>query len=239
MTLSLTTNVHPSFQPMLTECLQTLAPAYLQELSRNMDYLPVPQNVFNAFSQPLANVNYILFGESPYPRDISANGYAFWDNAVTNLWSATGLAKTVNRATSLRNFIKMLLVAADLLPANDCSQAAIAKIDKQPLITTISELFHNMIAQGFLLLNASLIYRENKVVQDAKAWLPFMDQLLQQLYAINPNVKLILFGKIAEKIENLPAAKPFQKLCAEHPYNVSFIYNQSVQAFFKPLALLR
>ena len=58
-------------------------------------------------------VNYVLFGES-LPRRASANGYAFWDAAV-KIMVSFGNSKTVNRATSLLNILKMLLIAEGCL----------------------------------------------------------------------------------------------------------------------------
>src|SRR5690348_5345377 len=101
----------PSWQQCLAEALTKMDSAYLEELYANAHWLPGSKNIFNAFSLPVSKTNYVLFGESPYPRAVSANGYAFWDAAVNQLWSDTGLSKTVNRATSLRNIIKMLLIA--------------------------------------------------------------------------------------------------------------------------------
>ena len=104
---------------------------------------------------PVAQTHYVLFGESPYPRAKSANGYAFWDAAVTDLWSESGLSKAVNRATSLRNIIKMLLVAEGKLTLVHTGQADIAKLDKTGLIATNAELFQQFLTHGFLLLNAT------------------------------------------------------------------------------------
>ncbi|MCW5589968.1 MAG: uracil-DNA glycosylase [Legionellales bacterium] len=230
--------VHPSWQPLVSQALTTMSPDYLQQLHRTQDWLPGLSHLFRAFSLDLQQVHYILFGESPYPRSQSANGYAFWDNAVTELWSASGLSVAVNRATSLRNFIKMLLIAQGYLSPENTSQAAIGNIDKSSLITTIQELFANLLNHGFLLLNASLVLRPAQVAQDAKAWLPFMESILQQLIAYRPRTQLILFGKIAEKIKSLPVANQFPQFIAEHPYNISFIHNQRVQQFFAALQLL-
>ena len=44
-------------------------------------------------------MRYVLFGESPYPRAQSANGYAFWDAAANSLWAEEGgLHQLLNRA---------------------------------------------------------------------------------------------------------------------------------------------
>ena len=101
--------VHSSWMPCLSRGLSAMDPLYLQELQQKKEWLPGNKNIFNAFSLPLTSVNYVLFGESPYPRIDSANGYAFWDAAIHELWSETGFNKKVNRATSFRNILKMSL----------------------------------------------------------------------------------------------------------------------------------
>ena len=227
-------STHPEWHDLLNSAWRQLHPEYRKQLQFEHHWLPGPQQLFAAFHQPLSATRFSLLGESPYPRVQSANGYAFWDANVGSLWSATGLSKEVNRATSLRNMLKMLLHARGDLK-NDFSQEAIDQLDKTNLISTASQLFTAFIQQVFLLLNASLVYSEGKVPYHARQWQPFMHYLLNQLAESNPNLRLVLFGKIAALI---PEAARFQRLKAEHPYNVSFITNSQVLAFFKPLDLL-
>lgn len=231
--------IDPNWTPIVQHALKKVDAGYLKQINEQTNWLPGQARIFNAFSLPYANLQYILFGESPYPRQQSANGYAFWDDAVSDLWSDNGLSKPVNRATSLRNIMKMLLIAEGALTTEDCSQGAIAALDKSTYVSTIDELFTNFIDHGILLLNASLVLSEHSVAKDAKAWLPFMSDLLNRLRTDKPEITLILFGKIAEKINQLEDAKAFNQMVAEHPYNLSFVNNPSVIEFFKPLHLLR
>jgi uracil-DNA glycosylase len=227
-------STHPEWHDLLNNALRQLHPDYRQQLQLEHNWLPRREQLFAAFRQPLSATRFILLGESPYPRVQSANGYAFWDANVGSLWSSFGLSKEVNRATSLRNMLKMLLHARGDLQ-HDFSQQAIAQLDKTHLISTVDELFTAFIQRGFLLLNASLVYSEGKVPYHARQWQPFMHHLLTQLAECNPDLRLILFGKIAAKI---PETARFQRLQAEHPYNISFITNAEVIDFFKPLDLL-
>ncbi len=231
------TNIDDSWKAIITKALDNVAVDYLQELQQHT-WLPGPDSLFNAFSLPLANTKYILFGESPYPRAASANGYAFWDGAVDSLWADKGLSTAVNRATSLRNFIKMLLLTRGDLTADDLSQGAIAALSKTNYVANIGGLFNNLLQHGFLLLNVSLVLSDNSVRSDARAWRGFMASLLEQLGKIKPDLQLILFGKVAADVLQLPTEN-FQILQAEHPYNISFIHNQTVQAFFAKLDLLK
>lgn len=232
--LTLLQQAHPQWHPLLEEALRQMNPDYLQTLEKQSDWLPGLPCIFAAFSMPLQNLRYLLFGESPYPRPQSANGYAFWDNAVGDIWSAQGFSKPVNRATSLRNWLKMLLVARGDL-THDLSQAAIAQLSKTHLCKTAADFFNHLINQGFLLLNASLVYREGEISLHARQWRPFMQMLLSLLAKHKPGLQLILFGKIAQVLDCPPE---LARLIAEHPYNLSFIQNPNVLNFFRPLDLL-
>ncbi|MFZ4076793.1 MAG: uracil-DNA glycosylase [Legionellaceae bacterium] len=226
--------VHPQWQPLITKALQTLPDAYVKDLLLSEDWFPGEHAMLAAFSMPLSSVSTVLFGESPYPRRASANGYAFWDAEVQSLWSETGLSTSVNRATSLRNFIKMLLYARGDLSV-DFSQSAIAALDKSHFYSTAEAFFKGLMSRGFLLLNATLVYREGEIAYHAKQWRSFILAVLDELAVHRSSVSLILLGRIALQI---PGCERFRCLVAEHPYNLSFITNPEVSQFFKPLDLL-
>src|SRR3990167_8971752 len=79
-----------SWHAYLRTGLAAMDQHYLKQLTHSSSWLPGSKKIFNAFSLPLDRVQYVLFGESPYPRRESANGYAFWDHAVNALWSSSG-----------------------------------------------------------------------------------------------------------------------------------------------------
>ncbi|MEO8599973.1 MAG: uracil-DNA glycosylase [bacterium] len=246
---------HASWQPILRDGLQAVARAdagYLPALARSA-YLPTQGRLFAAFAQPLDAVRFVLVGEGPYPRAESATGLCFMDGAVAGLWSdqpGGGLSKPVNKATSLRNFIKMLLVADGQLQIENTSGAAMASVALKAraigstLVQTLADLQRNLLAQGFLLLNASLVFRaEVAPVKDARVWLPFLEVVLQALAARAKvrNVSaptLVLWGKIAERLQPLQVLNAFPQVLSEHPYNLSFIAHGPMQALFSPLRLL-
>lgn len=243
---------HPSWQPHLKNGLDAVHaanPSYLANLER-AHFLPTQDRIFAAFSQAIDDVRYVLIGEGPYPREESATGICFMDGGVDALWSEDGLAKKLNRATSLRNFMKMLLVAEGLLDEALTTKEAVAKArhlgmqQQPPLIERLTQLQENLFRQGFLLLNASLVFRADvPPAQDAKAWLPFLSVILSALTAKNENrkseVELVLWGKIAEQVRAMQESHLFSLIIAEHPYNLSFVTNKLMQAFFKPMQLLR
>lgn len=238
---------HPSWRPILERGLQAIAaanPAYLPELAVD-SYLPTELRLFAAFQQPLDQVRYVLVGEGPYPRAESATGVCFMDGAVKGLWSEEeggGLSKPVNKATSLRNFMKMLLVADGQLEESNTAGEALAACSTRAkagaAIQTLAEMQERLHRHGFLLLNASLVFRPHVApVKDAKAWLPFFETVMQALAAQQP--KLILWGKIAEQLNKLSSVQALPQIVAEHPYNLSFIANKEMQALFGPMGLLK
>jgi len=242
----------PGWRPILAAGLERVAaahPEYLARLAAD-DYLPNAGRMFAAFAQPLDAVRYVLVGEGPYPRAQSAIGVCFMDGAVDALWSENGLSKPVNRATSLRNFMKMLLVANGMLSASDTGAAAIvaalgANASGQPtLVRTRAELQDNLLRQGFLLLNATPVYRKHvPAPQEARPWRHFLACVLEALAEHGERTPsalptLVLWGKVAEVLAQMPASGAFPKVLAEHPYNLSFIDNPAMQALFGPMRLL-
>ncbi len=235
---------HPSWQPHLLAGLQAVAratPDYLPALAQDT-YLPTEQRLFAAFALPLQSVRYVLVGEGPYPRAESATGVCFMDGAVGSLWSDAGLSKPVNKATSLRNFMKMLLVAEGRLQADDTGGGAMAPVAAAARgdgsIQTLAQLQDNLTGYGFLLLNASLVFRSHVAPAiDARAWLPFLQVVLDALLAVAPT--LVLWGKIAEQLKKLPGTERFAQVVSEHPYNLTFIQHAGMQELFGPMRLLR
>ena len=235
---------HPSWQPVLLKGLEAMAqanPAYLPALAADT-YLPTGNRLFAAFAVPLAEVRYVLVGEGPYPRAESATGVCFMDGAVGSLWCEGGLSKPVNKATSLRNFMKMLLVAEGKLGEDATGGAAMAPIaalaSSDGSIQTLAQLQENLVGQGFLLLNASLVFRSHVAPAiDAKAWLPFLQTVLGALIDTGPT--LVLWGKIAEQLRKLPESERLPQIVSEHPFNLSFIRHAGMQALFRPMQLLK
>lgn len=251
--LDMITLAHPSWHATLRaglDAIDNVHPDYLAALVAD-DYLPTEGRMFAAFTQPMDAVRYVLVGEGPYPRAASATGVCFMDGAVTSLWSEKGLSKQVNRATSLRNFMKMLLVVDGQIDVAKTSGDALESVSAKMraatdmYVQTLPELQDKLTAQGFLLLNATLVFRSTIApAKDAKAWLPFLQVVLAALVdhaecANQPPPTLVLWGKIAVQLEAVPANRCFPKQIAEHPYNLSFIANTEMQALFAPMYLLK
>ena len=236
--------VHAEWRPLLCEALAAVDPGYLRDLLQDRSWLPGADNLLAAFRRDRAGLRYILVGESPYPRRESANGIAFYDAAVGDLWSESGLSKAVNRATSLRNIVKAALAAESLVETDAdgrITQQAISRIDKRGLVQSLEGLFHNLEDRGFLLLNATpVLHPARKPALEARFWRAFLDCLLRGIKreARQP-VTLILWGRIAGLIESLPASAGYDKLVCEHPYNISFIDNPAMLRLLANLRILQ
>jgi len=226
------------WQEILQCAYESLEPEYRTFLETDSSYFPSSSQYLNAFKTlPKHKVKYILFGQDPYPRKDSAGGYAFIDEKVQTLFSQTGLSKEVNRATSLRNFVKMALVARGDLKKEDTSQEAISQIDKISLINSIEELRINFEKNGVLLLNTALIFTDKKSsTKHVKAWRPFIETLLKELEEDAP--KLILFGIHAKELKKKLSLEKFETIELEHPYNHTFIYNEEALKLFGNMHLL-
>ena len=233
------TDVHQSWRDILKEALFALDKEYLDFLLNDNNYFPDINNFLNPFkSISRDRIKYILFGQDPYPRRESAIGYAFIDAKVKEIFSDKGFSKEVNRATSLRNFIKMLLLCDRFLKSNDLSQNAIKNIDKTDLCSNIMQLKDNFEKNGVLLLNMALVFTDKTESQyHLKKWKPFIQSLLCKLK--QNSIKLILFGNAAKEVEKLQCSKYFEKLFFMHPYNISFINDHKVHQLFKPMNLMR
>ncbi len=230
-------NIDPSWQTILENSFGALEQEYLEFLKTDNSYFPDRDSFLNAFKTlPLDKTKYILFGQDPYPREQSAIGYAFIDGKVESIFGENGLSKEVNRATSLRNFIKMTLLCEGELK-EDFSKDALSKIDKTPYINTIYQLKDNFEKNGVLLLNMALVFTvKEDSKRHVKAWSGFIKRLLDQLK--DKDIELILFGKMAETLERVEETRSFKRHTMPHPYNIGFITNDDAHKLFKPMRLL-
>jgi uracil-DNA glycosylase len=236
--------VQPQWHGILGEALATLDTDYLKSLLLDDSWLPGADQLLAAFRRDRSGVRYLLIGESPYPRRESANGIAFYDAAVSQLWSEQGLSKPINRATSLRNIMKTALLAEGLLDKDDdgkIPQSTIAAIDKRGLIKTLDAFFANLQQAGFLMLNATpVLHPDRKPVLEARYWQPFLEWLLLSIaQQADAKITLLLWGKIAQQVEAMPVSRHYDKLICEHPYNLSFIDNPQMLRLFADLAPLQ
>ena len=220
-----------SWQEIIYSALDELDSEYLKFLKEDNSYF---LNAFKTLS--LEDTKYILFGQDPYPRKESAIGYAFIDGKVKEIFSKNGFSKEVNRATSLRNFIKTLLVCDKKLD-DDLSQNAISKIDKTPYIKTLHDLRVNFEKNGVLLLNTALVFTtKEESKKHIKEWRAFVNKLLECLKS--HDIELILFGIAAKDLQKFQVVQRYKKHILPHPYNISFIKDKNAHELFGKMRLL-
>lgn len=237
--LDLLSTVHSTWHSSLKKALGGLSDDYIHMLETADNYIPNREKIFNAFSSmPKNRVKYILFGQDPYPREESAIGYAFIDGAVDHIFSDNGLSKSVNRATSLRNFVKMALVADAKLSCHDTSQPAIASLDKSDMIDSMTQLSSNFDNSGVLLLNTALIFTDKSSSKEhIKQWRAFIEILLAEMTEEDPT--LIFFGTYAKELKKLSGIGRFDSVGMEHPYNHTFVCNRDAHRIFGSMGLLK
>ncbi len=230
-------NIDPSWKQVVKSAFESFDKEYLNYLKTDENYFPDSKNFLNAFKTlPLHKTKYILFGQDPYPRKESAIGYAFIDGKVDSIFCENGLTKEVNRATSLRNFMKMLLLCEGKLK-DDFSKEALSKIETSNYIQNIHQLRENFENNGVLLLNMALVFSsKEESKKHLKEWKGFVARFLHEIKGLN--IELILFGKIAEDLKKVEEGKSFKKHILPHPYNLSFITDQNVHRLFAPMNLL-
>jgi len=91
------------------------------------------------------------------------------------------------------------------------------------------------------MLNATpVLHPERKPVQEARYWHAFLEQLLASISEhAAADITLLLWGKIAQQVEAMPASRPYRKLVCEHPYNLSFIDNPQMLKLFAGLSAMQ
>lgn len=222
-------SAHGSWHGCLKPALQSMDPAFLNDLQRRPHWLPGKTRCLRALAAPLAQAQVVWLGESPYPRAASATGLCFHDGAVGELFSADGaLSKTVNRATSLRNWMKAWFVAMGRLDAADTAAAAIRRMDKRGLIRRLDALFMRGQQQGWIWLNAglSLDPMQPKTAQ-ITPWNPLVTAVLKAVS--DRGGQIVLLGRFSHRF----APEVNAPLITEHPYNVSFIHNAAMRSFLR------
>ncbi len=231
--------VGSEWDPILIPAMETHEDRYREFVIAGEGYIPSSDRLLAAFSMLRPEqVRYILFGQDPYPRPESAIGYAFIDGRVERIFSPTGLDSRINRATSLRNFVKMALVADGRLNAVDTSQSAIAALDKGDLIDSMDALRRNFERNGVLLLNTALLFTAKEDSKyHIKIWRGFVETLLRGMAVYDPS--LILFGTHAKTIEKIPATDGMTRIALEHPYNHTFVTNSTAHDLFGPMELFK
>ncbi|TWB86777.1 uracil-DNA glycosylase [Bradyrhizobium macuxiense] len=247
------------WHPILKDALRSIDHSYLIALLEDRECLPRPMGrLLAAFGTvALEDTRFILMGESPYPRPLSALGIAFLDGAISDLWNSSGgLHKSVNRATSLRNIIKAILVAEGALDPDRTDKDALEGVyRREHHVRTLQQMFDNLYRKGILAANftpvlrrvhmngASLLGHSGSKWKhrsiEAQYWLPFWQSIFATLVKRCDPPAIIACGRPAGVAGDLAQDMGLKVIKTEHPYNLSFITNPDILKFLRPLELLR
>ncbi|UJR84971.1 ADP-ribosyltransferase domain-containing protein [Sandaracinus amylolyticus] len=168
------------WQPLLAPTLAALrdAPDFIGP-ARAKTVVPVRELTFQALKpNPPERWNVVVFGQNPYPRVESATGIAMFDNAFGD-WSDARFGKV----TSIRCIVKAACMwkhGVDKSTSTD----AIRRLLKQHEVVAPPEWFGAMLAQGVLLLNASLTASTDDsltTAQHTAFWKPVVERVIEAI----------------------------------------------------------
>jgi uracil DNA glycosylase len=170
------------WRPILLPLL-TAQPAASELLgpARSKAIVPVRELTFQAL-KPNAPDRWrvVVFGQSPYPRIESATGIAMFDNSFTD-WADAKFGKV----TSIRCIVKAAAMREHGVP-KQTSTAALRSLIAQHDVVPPGEWFQAMLAQGVLLLNASLTASTDDAVSTtahAAFWKPVVEAIVDAIIA--------------------------------------------------------
>lgn len=167
-----------SWESILTETIeaQPEAAKFIGP-KRSKDILPIREMTFRALMAvaPEEN-NLVVIGQAPYPRVESASGIAMFDTLIKD-WDCSQFGKT----TSLRCIAKAAAIAKGIID-QDATVKTMRKVFKEKDIVTPPEWFQAMLAQGVLLLNASLTNGSDiSTAQHTNFWKPVLKAIIQEI----------------------------------------------------------
>jgi uracil DNA glycosylase len=146
---------------------------------RSPQVVPVRELTFQALKpNPPHRWKVVVFGQNPYPRPESATGIAMFDNAFHD-WADSQFGRVVS--------IRCIIKAAAMWKYGIAKKTPIADIRallKQHDTVQPPEWFSSMLAQGVLLLNASLTASADGAMgTDAHTafWRPVVERLVEEI----------------------------------------------------------
>ena len=161
----------------------TILNATLERLSKESNYCPTPNKVFQAFVEcKFKDLKVVFVGMDPYSQRGIATGLAFANSEET---------KPNNYSPSLKVLIDAVNKYYDDIPLGgfDCTLKLWCR-------------------QGVLLLNSALTVKENETGSHILLWRPFIISLLQNIAKIKPNTIFVLFGTQAKSLHKYIGNSP-------------------------------
>ena len=161
----------------------TILNVTLERLSKESNYCPSPDKVFQAFVEcKFKDLKVVFVGMDPYSQKGIATGLAFANAEET---------KPNNYSPSLKVLIDAVNKYYDDIPLGgfDCTLKLWCR-------------------QGVLLLNSALTVKENETGSHILLWRPFIISLLQNIVKIKPNTIFVLFGTQAKSLHKYIGNSP-------------------------------
>jgi len=194
---TLPTAIHATWQNKLSPLfdLPIMEELRTQILPKCMFY-PSFRDIFNVFSMPFNEVNVVILGQDPYPRQGQATGYSF---AVAENTAIPASLRTIQKEVR-NNF------------PDD------SEVEKRMSLKTWRTLSHWR-KQGVFLLNTALTVEKDRPGSHIKHWKPFTNEVIKMLASRNP--VWVLWGSYAKEYEKMIEAYSGDKvpriLFAPHP----------------------
>jgi len=165
---------------------------YIAKEKKKFVVYPDEDNIFSAFQlTPFEKVKVVIIGQDPYHGELQANGLSF---SVNN---------GIKKPPSLVNIFKEIKndIGGDIPESGNLEHWA---------------------KQGVLLLNSSLTVRANKASSHQKiGWQKFTDAAIKSLSKDKKGIIFLLWGKFAQKKENLIDSNKHYILKSVHPSPLS------------------
>ncbi len=161
--------IHPGWKKIFTSTSTELKIALAKTIFEE-NITPNIEDIFNAFIVDPQQIQVIIIGQDPYPRDGDAYGFSFAMSPISKALPA-----------SLRNILSAVFDSKELPPNFDTS-------------------LMNWVTQGVLLLNASLTTIIGKSKVHSNYWHLWVSKIIKQLIITFQGIHFFLWGQDAQQM---------------------------------------
>jgi uracil DNA glycosylase len=178
--------------------------------------IPKRENTFRALNEINGEIKVVIFGQDPYPREESANGIAFFDNAIKN-WDD-------KLSPSFRNLIKNVLICESMLKTTS-KIVELRNVLKKNKIISPPEWFKHTQEQGVCWLNIALTFESKDTLnKHTTFWKNIIKEIILEIIKNSKNgLVFVLWGGHAKKLKSfIPKDKKIKFVEANHPSVESF-----------------
>jgi len=165
--------LRPVLEKNLEEAQALLGPG------RSSTIVPLRELTFQALKpNPPGRWRVVVFGQNPYPRVESATGIAMFDNTFAD-WNDSQFGKVV----SMRCIIKAACMHEHKMARSTAIGELRALLAREKVVPP-PEWFQAMLAQGVLLMNASLTASSDQTIPTARHtafWKPVVERIVDEI----------------------------------------------------------